>query len=104
MKVKTTKTGQHLREQVQKEGRQARMRAIQALSSGYGLGSEAVLANLLLAALGGNEVDESAVHPKVRLVTQPGDMKPALFGEVAPPMMQSANDDDFGANEEHGAS
>ena len=99
MTVKTTKTGQQLREQVLKEGPEARMRAIQALSYSYSLGSEAALANLLLAALGGNEADQPAVRPKVSVIMQPGDMKPALLGEVALPMMQSANDDDFDESE-----
>ncbi len=99
MKVKTTKTGQHLRKQILEQGPEARMRAIQALSNGYSMGSEATLAKLLLVAMGGNETDEPAVTPKVKLIIQPGDMTPALLGEVAIPMMQSANDDDFGASD-----
>lgn len=104
MTVKTEKTGQHLRDQILTEGSDTRMRAMQALTHGCNLGSEAVLANLLLSALGGNQSLESAqqasetqdVEARVELIIQPGDLAPALFGAVAEPMMQCANDDDYG--------
>ena len=90
MPLESKKTRQHLRDQVVIQGEQERLRAMQSLSHGYGTGSKAALASLLMAALGGANVvdellvDESDEGRQPKAVT--------LMGQVSKPMQNSSND------------
>ncbi|MFK7995516.1 MAG: hypothetical protein AB8B87_15380 [Granulosicoccus sp.] len=90
MTFESDKTGRHLRAKALHEGSEERMRALQALSHGYGVGSQAALAKLLLATLGGSGLSdegmatEGAVHAYQNAT--------AATMQVAQPMQSSAND------------
>ena len=98
MPLESEKTRQHLRDQWVMQGKEERLRAIQALSYGYGTGSKAALATLLKAALGGvnGSGEESGVEITANL--------PTLMGQVAEPMQHGANDPVFDSLEASQAS
>jgi hypothetical protein len=87
MTFQSDKTGEHLRSQALQQGTEERMRAVQALSHGYGTGSKAAIASLLLATLGGTKSDVER-----GVVNQPVGM---FHGVVAEPMQASANDESY---------
>jgi len=93
MSFKSGKTGQHLRAQALEAGKQERMRALQALSHQYGTGSRAILAEVLLATLGGESADNSE-GDSVALngVISTDDIRFVAMGQVADSMHDSAND------------
>lgn len=92
MNFKTDKSAQHLRARSQEAGLDERMHAIQSLGHQYGTGSRAMLAELLLSALGGGLTHSDAV------LTEHGDQAQEVkqlalqMGEVAESMQCAAND------------
>ena len=97
MTVETDKTCQHLRDQLVMKGEQERLRAMQALSYGYGTGSKAALATLLKAALGGAPHTDELLVAESDENKQPG--AASLMGQIAEPMQHSANDSIFDTQE-----
>jgi len=95
MDFKARNTALHLRAEVVEKGASERMRAIQALSYGYGTGSQATLSALLLASLGGPLEQPISDRRK----TEEPDIKKlpeATVGAIAMPMQSSANDNEHG--------
>lgn len=95
MTFESEKTGQYLRAKALKEGAEDRVRALQALNHGYGTGSHAALAKMLLATLGGKTLDSAQIEDAVELP----DTVPAVITQVAHSMQQSANDSDYQVKE-----
>jgi|GEM_PF-2286532 len=91
------KTGKHLRDKTIAEGVEGRMRALQALNHGYGKGSRATIANMLLAALGGQTFpDERHTAGKINISDQRATV---VTMQVAEPLQDSANDSYFAVKE-----
>ncbi|MFK7858084.1 MAG: hypothetical protein AB8B64_04670 [Granulosicoccus sp.] len=90
MTIETRMTGQYLRSVALHEGAGERMRALQALSHGYGTGSNAALARLLLASLGGKDLSfELSVPPGI---TYSENGTTGTIGQIAQPLQECAND------------
>lgn len=98
MTVESGKTGQHLRDQVVEQGKEERMRAMQALSGAYLNDSRAALSSLLLAALGGRPMSDDVSQGDSAFVElsaggEPAPIAPLMVGEVMASMQTCANDE-----------
>lgn len=104
MKFESEKTAEPLRAQAMAADVEQRLRVMQRHSHGYGHGSEAAIASLLLATFGGCTTMGENVAAE--------DGKPWLYGtvamtavkQVAEPMQACANDMSYAPEDEFNAS
>lgn len=75
------------------------MRALQALSHGYSGGSEASIAKMLLATLGGQPASAEITSLVADALSNNGGTAFSSVHQIAPPMQNSANDEHFQAIE-----
>jgi len=97
MTIEMERTARHLRSKALQEGSEERMRALQALSYGYGTGSHANLARMLLATLGGNTPSDIQLkQPDLDSINLAAIR---TVGKVAQAMQASANDGFYDSTE-----
>lgn len=93
MAFESEKTGRYLRAKTLNMGVEERMRALQALNHGYGTGSNASLAKMLLATLGGQISDTGPVVANTQEYAGQTAIAFGVIQQVAQTMQRSANDD-----------
>lgn len=104
MTFKSEKTGEHLRAQAMTADVEERLRALHCLSHGYGKGSEAALARLLLATFGGSTASGENVADEDNKPSLRGTVAMTAVEQVAEPMQSCANDMSYKPEDELNAS